>query len=168
MTSAEYLRVLILAARDPQSAPDIDDVCGLLDVPQWSELPADAPPIFRAIAALPTFRSQYRRNGLDGYVWNLRAEIPSVAAAFAAIGATDTATLLAELLSDLLETEASEEPDDLAARSAVTAFLAARAAHGGAAFGSSLNVDPIEEVHEALLRYLDEHADEVVSYRVSP
>ncbi len=166
MTDAEFLRTFIADARDPERWPDIHDVCGLVKgVPEWSPAVREAPPIVRAISILGTFRGQYRRNGIDGFVWNYREEVPSVSEAFAVIGAPHTAELLAEILIDLIDRDDERDASDLATRDAVAAFLALRSERGGPAFGPWLEFDPLDEVEDAILRYLDEHAEAVVEGR---
>jgi hypothetical protein len=110
------------------------------------------------MAILQTFRGQYRRNGLDGFAWNYAADMPAVIEAFEAIGARATAALLADILGSI----AAERSSDGHTDDPVAAFLAVRTARGAPAFGPWLDVDPIHDVQDAILAYLDEHADEVV------
>jgi len=156
--TADELRAMIAEARRPGALfPDVDDVIGCVDVSTAEGL-APPPAIVRAMAILPTFRGQYRRNGLDGFVWNYRAEIPSLIDAFEAIGARATAGLMAEILATIVEQhEGGADP--------VRAFLDVRAARGAPAFGPWLEVDPIDEVHEAILAFLERHAEAIVAGR---
>lgn len=156
-TSAYDLKMLVADARSGRLYPDVDDVIACLDVPDWSEAVRERPPIVRAMSILPTFRGQYRRNGLDGFAWNYRADLPAIIEAFDAIGARATAALLADILGSIAAERSTGSSDD-----PVAAFLSVRTARGAPAFGPWLDVDPIDDVHTAILTYLDEHADEVV------
>jgi len=156
--SAYDLHMLVADARKGRAYPDVDDVIACLDVPDWSEAVRDQPPIIRAMSILQTFRGQYRRNGLDGFAWNYSADMPALIEAFEVIGARATAALLADILGSI----AAERSTDDNANDPVASFLAVRTARGAPAFGPWLDVDPIDDVQDAILSYLDEHADEVV------
>ncbi|MGN6106893.1 MAG: DMP19 family protein [Kofleriaceae bacterium] len=109
----------------------------------------------RAILYYLVMRSETRRNGIDGFVWNCGAYFVQILEVFAAIGAGSAVAELCELASGLDDDEDEDTPGE-----AVDRFLQFRARADGPFVPSGL--DPITDVRQALIDFAAQHPDQFV------
>lgn len=116
------------------------------------------PPALRAASGFFVMRAEIANGGEDQLVWNQIAILPSMIEALVHVGADQAAAFLAELATELLESEPDPDHD------AVQAFMAFRTKLGDRSWSGGADV--IDDVAQALVAHALAHPDEFVVERV--
>ena len=152
--SEEEVRAALRAVRSADG-PSLSDVLLLVNASLEREAPLVPQPVTDAVCAKFATDRDFANGGADQFAWNHGAEVTQrVAAAFRAVGAIENGDLLARLADELeaYQKEVGEEGD------VVRLFLGSRKRVGGPFFRIP---EPDEELAEALLEYVVEHAAEL-------
>jgi hypothetical protein len=152
--SEEDVRAALRAVRS-DDGPSLSDVLVLVGASLELEVPLVPQPVTDAVCAKWATDRDFANGGADQFAWNHGAEVTRrVAADFRAVGALENGDLLARLADELeaYQKEVGEEGD------VVRRFLGYRKRVGGPFFRIP---EPDEELAEALLEYVVEHAAEL-------